>query len=354
MAPWIRRVRPRRWWHWAVVGVVALAVIGGIGSASSHEATAPTAHKTTGSGASDTTTGRVKASRSTRPRPAAAARTRTTTTAVAQATTATAAPNGPAAASPASARQGRACRGRDPLANVYHPYRLRVENPCLTVTGTVAYIRREDDGDVHFDLSMPASEAQLLDRANYSQEDGQLVAEIVPADQPGCTPGQPPPLPPTAYRSSSYDYGTCTGADTATPPLGAQVSITGPYVLDSDHGWMEVHPVWAVTVVAAPPSSPVTAEAPPATSASEPTQPKGGSSAWCQASAAASSDGYPGDYEVYVHSNQPDTKAAASDAGDTWSEHTDSSGYADIRLYHTSPGMTITVTVGGATCSTTA
>lgn len=230
-----------------------------------------------------------------------------------------------------------------------------MENPCLTVTGTVAFIREEEDGDVHFDLSLPASEAHLLDQANYAHEDGQLVAEIVTADQPGCTPGQPPLLPSTAYRSSSYDYGACTGADIATPPLGAQVSITGPHVLDSDHGWMEIHPVWAITVIAAASSQPATTESPPPVPDTEPTQSQGGSSAaWCQASATASNDGYPGDYEVYVHSNQPDAKATASDAGNTWSEYTDSGGYAKIRLYHTSPDMAITVTVGAASCSTTA
>jgi hypothetical protein len=253
------------------------------------------------------------------------------------------------------AHPGGGCRSGDPLANVYHPYRLKVENPCLTITGTVAYIRAEDDGDIHFDLSLPASETHLLDQANYSYEDGQLVAEIVPADQPGCTPGQPPRLPPTAYRSSSYNYGICTGADIATPPLGALVRITGPYVLDSDHGWMEIHPVWAITVMALPSPSPVPTVSPSPTSSTAPTQPQGGSSgAWCEASAAPSNDGYPGDFQVYVHSNQPDAKVSASDAGDTWSEYTDSSGYADIRLYHTSAGMTVTVTVGSARCSTTA
>ena len=55
-----------------------------------------------------------------------------------------------------------------------------------------------------------------------------------------------------------------------------------------------------------------------------------------------------------VSSNQPGATATASDAGDTWSGVTNSEGSADIRLYHTSPGMTITVTVGGASCSTTA
>lgn len=76
--------------------------------------------------------------------------------------------------------------------------------------------------------------------------------------------------------------------------------------------------------------------------------------AWCRASAAPANDGYPGDYYVYVHSNQPDAKATASDAGDKWSEYTNDSGYARILLYYTSAGETIYVTVGKAKCSTTA
>ena len=53
-------------------------------------------------------------------------------------------------------------------------------------------------------------------------------------------------------------------------------------------------------------------------------------------------------------SNQPDQKATASDSSDTWSEYTNGSGAATILLYHTSAGETITVTVGGAQCSTSA
>jgi hypothetical protein len=44
----------------------------------------------------------------------------------------------------------------------------------------------------------------------------------------------------------------------------------------------------------------------------------------------------------------------STDANETWSETTNSSGYADIRLYNTSSGEAIAVTVGGATCLTTA
>jgi phosphatidylserine/phosphatidylglycerophosphate/cardiolipin synthase-like enzyme len=79
-----------------------------------------------------------------------------------------------------------------------------------------------------------------------------------------------------------------------------------------------------------------------------------GSAPWCRASAAPANDGYAGDYDVYVESDQPDEKATASDAGDTYSYYTNASGYAVIYLWHTSPGEAIEVTVGAASCSTTA
>ena len=267
-------------------------------------------------------------------------------------------PSAPIPAGPASNTSSSGhCRGGDPLANVYHPYRLEVRTSCITVTGTVAYTENEADGDVHINLSLPATETRLLNQANYTYERGELLVEIVPADEPGCTPGQPPPLSPTAYTSSSYHYGICTGADIPTPPLGSEVSVTGPYVLDSDHGWTEIHPVWSVRIIAGPSAPAATNSSPPPASDTEPpaTQPPAnGSMAWCQASAVPSNDGYGGDYQVYVHSNQPNTKVTASDAGDTWSGNTNGSGYANVRLYHTSPGMTISVSVGGASCSTTA
>jgi hypothetical protein len=110
----------------------------------------------------------------------------------------------------------------------------------MTVTGTVMSVRSESDGDTHFDLLVDSQFQNLLRPANFSFQHGWLVGEIVPADKPGCIVGQPP-IPP----SGSYNYGTCTGADETIPAIGSHVSITGPYVLDEDHGgWAEIHPVW--------------------------------------------------------------------------------------------------------------
>jgi phosphatidylserine/phosphatidylglycerophosphate/cardiolipin synthase-like enzyme len=98
--------------------------------------------------------------------------------------------------------------------------------------------------------------------------------------------------------------------------------------------------------------TPFSASPPPAPSTPAATAPAS-SGASCQATAAPANDGYSGDYDVSVTSNQPDTKATASDATDTWSDDTNSSGSVVIVLYHGSPGESVTVTVGGATCTTT-
>jgi PKD repeat protein len=82
--------------------------------------------------------------------------------------------------------------------------------------------------------------------------------------------------------------------------------------------------------------------------------PTGTSAPYCTATAAPAHDGYTGDYDVTIHSNQPDTTATASDATDSWSTKTNSAGSAKILLYYTSPGEKISVTVGPAKCSTTA
>ena len=61
------------------------------------------------------------------------------------------------------------------------------------------------------------------------------------------------------------------------------------------------------------------------------------------------------DWDVYVHSNQPDTDARVTGDGRTDSYYTNGSGYADVYFYagESAAGDEITVTVGPATCDTT-
>jgi hypothetical protein len=72
--------------------------------------------------------------------------------------------------------------------------------------------------------------------------------------------------------------------------------------------------------------------------------------------ASAQWNGQYSDYDVYVHSNQPDqTVTVTAPDGKSASWHTDSSGYADVYFYdnRSAAGEQVTVRVGGATCHAT-
>ena len=78
----------------------------------------------------------------------------------------------------------------------------------------------------------------------------------------------------------------------------------------------------------------------------------GGGPARCAASASYNASYR--DYDIYVHSNQPDrTVTATASNGASHSYRTDSSGYADVYLDAAS-GDTVKVTIGAASCSTAA
>lgn len=126
-----------------------------------------------------------------------------------------------------------ACRATDQDAYVYHPYRLEVLAGCVHVTGTVAAVRREADGDLHILIALDGRYASLLRPANQGQELGDLVVEPVcvksvsQTDAIAICAADPDPLRPPY------------------PVVGESVWLEGRYVLDLDHGgWAELHPLY--------------------------------------------------------------------------------------------------------------
>lgn len=117
------------------------------------------------------------------------------------------------------------CPDRDRvLDGVYHPSRLSVRDPCRKATGTVATLREEEDGDVHIGVDLDGPYRSMLMSNNFSQQDGNLVVELMPRD-----------------------YGHIT-----EPSIGDRVTIAGAYVDDTQHAWAEIHPVWALSVSGGP------------------------------------------------------------------------------------------------------
>ena len=145
---------------------------------------------------------------------------------------ATPAPSPAASPSAVATPAAKASVCGDPTAHVYHPYRLQLRVRCLTVTGTVAAVRSEADGDYHILLRLDPPYANLINNANVSGEHGDLVLE------PVCE------LPVTQQDAIA----SCAGVSPTivAPAVGTHVSATGTYVLDADHGWMELHPLWEI------------------------------------------------------------------------------------------------------------
>lgn len=117
-------------------------------------------------------------------------------------------------------------------SHVYHSYRLHVVSQCKTVTGIVDSVKWEADGDTHFDLSV--SNHSLANSVNDSAQHGDLVVEAI------CV----------GTVTQADAIGPCSGLvnHVTIPSAGDRVTVTGSYVLDADHGWMEIHPVTRLTI----------------------------------------------------------------------------------------------------------
>jgi hypothetical protein len=119
--------------------------------------------------------------------------------------------------------------------HVYHPDRFIVEQKCMTITGTVYSVLHEADGDNHIRIKLDPGQEKLLNQKNIDAQHGCLVVEII-----------------YAYDCKQPDAMTASKGYKNTvfiPKVGQHVKVTGPYVLDQQHGWKELHPVLNVTVI---------------------------------------------------------------------------------------------------------
>ncbi len=128
-----------------------------------------------------------------------------------------------------------ACINPEPLKHVYHPGRLVVLDPCKTVSGTVAKMIKEKDGDTHIRLKVDPQYADTINQANVNGQGGNLVVEIV-----------------CAFEVSQTDaIDACSGYENIipVPAVNEHVVITGQFVSDTEHGgWNEIHPVYGISV----------------------------------------------------------------------------------------------------------
>jgi hypothetical protein len=82
-------------------------------------------------------------------------------------------------------------------------------------------------------LQLDPGQEALLSQANLSAQGGNLVLEAI------CE----------HVVTQADAKGVCENfqAQIKRPSVGQHVAVVGRYVLDTEHGWMEIHPVLSIT-----------------------------------------------------------------------------------------------------------
>ena len=135
-----------------------------------------------------------------------------------------------------AANHASTCSDPDSISShVYNPDRLTVVQSCITVSGIVENVFEEADGDYHLRLFLDDQYSNLTNSANDQYQYGDLVVEVI-----------------CALRISQQDaVSACQGYtnNITIPNVNDHVTVTGPYVLDTDHySWAEIHPVYTLTI----------------------------------------------------------------------------------------------------------
>jgi len=120
-------------------------------------------------------------------------------------------------------------------SHVYEPKRLRISDECRTATGVIMEEHTNADGDVDIRVAVDPPYVRLLNNGNLTNLNGWLQTEAI------CQ--APIRATPDALRACGSFKGTVP-----VPPTGSHVLVTGTYVLDTNHGWMELHPITVLAV----------------------------------------------------------------------------------------------------------
>lgn len=138
--------------------------------------------------------------------------------------------------------------------HVWNSSRLQIINNCTSVTGTIVSSFQVNDGDQHIQLFPDKQYINLSNKKNIELQLGSLVIEPICAHDPTIIDNSTLLDAGIALADGTVEEAAidaCNGfvSRVYIPSVGEHVRITGSYVLDTLHGWMEIHPVSKIEVV---------------------------------------------------------------------------------------------------------
>lgn len=142
--------------------------------------------------------------------------------------------------------------------HTYHNYRLKIYDSCVTITATIKYLIPpviNGDGDYHIYVTPDSpylwminyiDSSILIQCGGHRDSIGIILFPGTLNVEEICKGPVTDPQPAKGYEDSA-----CLPFNDLVylPNANEHVSITGPYVMDIDHCWNELHPVSHMAVV---------------------------------------------------------------------------------------------------------
>jgi hypothetical protein len=111
------------------------------------------------------------------------------------------------------------CRTGNPIAHVSDAASFKLLSPCVSVTGVVKNVKRVGGGAYQVDVLLDRAYRHMLSAANVSRRHGWLLLEVTAPD--------------AAHRITVFG-------------VGAHIRVVGALLLNRNHGWSEIYPVWSI------------------------------------------------------------------------------------------------------------
>jgi hypothetical protein len=121
---------------------------------------------------------------------------------------------------------------------IAHPARLKVLNPCVTVSGVVTLVHFAPDGDTVFALKLDPQYKNMVNKANFfnPKMKGGIWVELI------CQ--RPNKSHESKHRGDCENY---NGPKFPTPKVGQYLRVTGSHVQDNgEDGHLEIHPTTSI------------------------------------------------------------------------------------------------------------
>jgi hypothetical protein len=124
---------------------------------------------------------------------------------------------------------------------IAHPARLKVLDPCVTVSGIVTLVHFPPDGDTVFALKLDPQYKNMVNKANFNPKmKGGIWVELICQRQNKSHE--------SVHKGDCKDY---NGPKFPTPKVGHYLRVTGSHVQDNgEEGHLEIHPTSSMTRIA--------------------------------------------------------------------------------------------------------